>query len=71
MNKECLQICNFGPIVKADINNIGDVNVFIGEPGSGKSTVMKTLALCKKQSTVYASIRCVKAGELKILNLKL
>lgn len=47
MNKECLQICNFGPIVKADINNIGDVNVFIGESGSGKSTVMKILALCR------------------------
>ncbi len=47
MYKEHLQIHDFGPIVDADIDDIGKINVFIGESGSGKSTIMKVLALCR------------------------
>lgn len=47
MDKERLQIHDFGPIIDADIDNISKVNVFIGESGSGKSTVMKVLAMCR------------------------
>lgn len=47
MNKERLQIRDFGPIVNADIYHMGKINVFIGESGSGKSTVMKVLAMCR------------------------
>ncbi|WP_276891189.1 AAA family ATPase [Helicobacter japonicus] len=46
MEKERLIIKNFGPIVEADIE-IKPFMVFIGESGSGKSVVLKTLALCR------------------------
>lgn len=46
MEKERLIIKNFGPIVEADIE-IKPFMVFIGESGSGKSVIMKTLALCR------------------------
>lgn len=44
--KEQLIIKNFGPIVKAEID-IKPFMVFIGESGSGKSVILKTLALCR------------------------
>ncbi|MDE7172975.1 MAG: AAA family ATPase, partial [Helicobacter sp.] len=44
--EERLIIKNFGPIVEAEIE-IKPFMVFIGESGSGKSVIMKTLALCR------------------------
>lgn len=43
--KESIIIRNFGPINDIEIENICPLTVFIGESGSGKSTVMKTIAL--------------------------
>ena len=43
--KEYLRIENFGPIVDIEINDIRPLTVFIGESGSGKSTIMKVLSL--------------------------
>lgn len=43
--KESIIIRNFGPIVDIDIENIRPLTIFIGESGSGKSTVLKVLAL--------------------------
>lgn len=45
-NKERLVIKNFGPIVEADIE-IKPFMVFIGESGSGKSVILKTLGFCR------------------------
>lgn len=45
--KESLRIINFGPIRDIHIDNIKPMTVLIGESGSGKSTVMKTLALVR------------------------
>ena len=45
MYNERLQIRDFGPVVSADIDDIGRMNVFIGESGSGKSTIMMVLAM--------------------------
>ena len=45
-SKETLIIKNFGPIVDAKIE-IKPFMVFIGESGSGKSVILKTLALCR------------------------
>lgn len=42
---EYLRIENFGPIVDIELNDIRPLTVFIGESGSGKSTIMKVLAL--------------------------
>lgn len=47
MKGETLHISNFGPIESAKIAPIKPVTVFIGESGSGKSTVMKVLAMCR------------------------
>ncbi|MDE7254661.1 MAG: AAA family ATPase, partial [Helicobacter sp.] len=44
--EERLIIKNFGPIIEAEIE-IKPLIVFIGESGSGKSVIMKTLALCR------------------------
>lgn len=42
---EYLYIENFGPIVEIELRDIRPFTVFIGESGSGKSTVMKVLSL--------------------------
>ncbi|MDE6339377.1 MAG: AAA family ATPase [Muribaculaceae bacterium] len=41
---ESLSIREFGPIKYIEIKDLKKVNVFIGESGSGKSTIMKVLA---------------------------
>jgi len=43
--KESIIIRNFGPIKEVEINDIRPLTVFIGESGSGKSTIMKVLVL--------------------------
>lgn len=47
MKKESLYIENFGPITHADLSDLRKINVLIGVSGSGKSTVMKVLAMCR------------------------
>ena len=43
--KESILIKNFGPIKEVEIEDVRPFTVFIGESGSGKSTVMKVLVL--------------------------
>lgn len=43
--KETLEVLNFGPIKHIKIDDIKPMTVLIGESGSGKSTIMKVLAL--------------------------
>lgn len=43
--KESIYISNYGPIIDAKIDDIKRFTVFIGESGSGKSTIMKVLSL--------------------------
>ena len=43
--QESIIICNFGPIKDVEIQNIRPFTVFIGESGSGKSTIMKLIVL--------------------------
>ena len=43
--KEAIHIKNFGPVRDINIPDVKPLTVFIGESGSGKSTVMKVLAL--------------------------
>lgn len=43
--KESLLIQNFGPIKEARIEDIKPLTILIGESGSGKSTIMKVLAM--------------------------
>ncbi|MBQ0047262.1 MAG: AAA family ATPase [Prevotellaceae bacterium] len=43
--KEYLHIENFGPIDEIVLDDISPLTIFIGESGSGKSTVMKVLSL--------------------------
>lgn len=45
MKKESLHIENFGPIKEVTIEEIKPFMVFIGESGSGKSTIIKLIAL--------------------------
>ena len=42
---EYLLIENFGPIDEVILDDIRPLTVFIGESGSGKSTIMKVLSL--------------------------
>src|SRR5574344_323516 len=42
---EDIKIENFGPIKKVELNDISPLCIFIGESGSGKSTIMKGLVL--------------------------
>jgi predicted ATPase len=44
---ESIWIRNFGPIKDIKIDTIKPFTVFIGESGSGKSTIMKVIALCR------------------------
>ncbi|OAV65315.1 hypothetical protein Barb4_03460 [Bacteroidales bacterium Barb4] len=43
--KESIVIKNFGPIKEIEIKDIRPLTVFIGESGSGKSTIMKVVVL--------------------------
>jgi predicted ATP-dependent endonuclease of OLD family len=43
--KEYLLIENFGPIREVELEDIKPLSVFIGESGSGKSTILKVLSL--------------------------
>ncbi|MDR3340744.1 MAG: ATP-binding protein [Candidatus Symbiothrix sp.] len=43
--KETIIIRNFGPINEIEIDDIRPLTVFIGESGSGKSTIMKVIVL--------------------------
>lgn len=45
--KESLEIIDFGPISHVKIENIKPMTVLIGESGSGKSTIMKVLAISR------------------------
>lgn len=45
MLKESISIKDFGPLVDIQIDEVKKLNVFIGDSGSGKSTVMKLLVL--------------------------
>lgn len=45
MLKESIYIKNFGPLKSIEIDEIKKINVFIGDSGSGKSTIMKVLVL--------------------------
>lgn len=42
---ESVIIKNFGPIKEAEFSDIKKITIFIGESGSGKSTIMKIIAL--------------------------
>ncbi len=62
--KEFISIKNFGPIKEIEIDDIRPFTVFIGESGSGKSTIMKVLVLfrwiykmlCIRSYLKYANI---------------
>jgi predicted ATPase len=43
--KESIIIKNFGPIKDVEISDIRPMTILIGESGSGKSTILKVLAL--------------------------
>ena len=43
--KESIKIKNLGPLRNIEIDNIKPLTVLIGESGSGKSLLMKTLIL--------------------------
>lgn len=45
--REYLEIRNFGPIENVVLDDIKPVTIFIGESGSGKSTIMKVLAILR------------------------
>lgn len=45
MLKESISIKNFGPLFEVSIEEVKKLNVFIGDSGSGKSTIMKVLVL--------------------------
>lgn len=47
MQHESLIIRRFGPIEEIELPDIKRFNVFIGESGSGKSTIMKVLAMMR------------------------
>lgn len=47
MTSESLIIRNFGPIHNIELDTLHRFNIFIGESGCGKSTVMKVLAMMR------------------------
>ena len=57
---EKLSIQDFGALKKAEIDNIGQVLFLIGESGSGKSTILKVLSMCRwiyKQQNIRCYLR--------------
>lgn len=44
---EKLSIKNFGALKNAELNEIGQILFLIGESGSGKSTILKVLSMCR------------------------
>lgn len=42
---ESIKIVNFGPIKEVELSDIRPLTIFIGESGSGKSTIIKTIVL--------------------------
>ena len=57
---ESLVIKKFGAIEKAKLDNIGQLLILIGESGSGKSTILKVLSMCRwiyKQQNIRAYLR--------------
>ncbi len=73
---ESIKIKNFGPIVDVEIKDIKPFTIFIGDSGSGKSTIMKVLALfqwiykmtCVRSYLKYAGIK-KSPFKLKFANL--
>ena len=60
IQKESLKIKNFGPIKEVVIEDIKPFSFFIGESGSGKSTILKVLALMRhmyKQLTLRSYLK--------------
>lgn len=49
---KCIEISSFGPIDRAECNDLGPINLFIGHNGSGKTFLLKAL---------YAALRTVEA----------
>ncbi len=47
MKEESLVIRRFGPLEEVELPKIKRFNVFIGESGSGKSPIMKVLAMMR------------------------
>ena len=67
---ERIKIVNFGPIRQIEIENIRPLTVFIGESGSGKSTIMKVLSLFRwmfKRINLRSFLRNAGATDLKEL----
>ena len=67
--KESLIIKNFGPIKEVELNNVAPFLFLIGESGSGKSTILKVLAMMRhiyKQLTLrsYLKMGGVTAGTI-------
>lgn len=71
---ERIKIMNFGPIRQVEIDDIRPLTVFIGESGSGKSTIMKVLSLFRwifKRINLRSFLRNAGATDLKELNLEM
>lgn len=66
MNRECLHIKNLGPVREIDLQDIRRLNVFIGESGCGKSTVMKVLAMCRWLYKMHCIRSYLKHSGIKI-----
>ena len=67
---ERIKIVNFGPIRQIEIEDIRPLTVFIGESGSGKSTIMKVLSLFRwmfKRINLRSFLRNAGATDLKEL----
>ena len=43
--RESIEIRNFGPVRDVKIETVKPLTILIGDSGSGKSTIMKVLAL--------------------------
>lgn len=66
---EYLKIENFGPISEIELSEIRPLTVFIGKSGSGKSTIMKVLALFRwmyKRVNLRSFIKHSKISKTKI-----